>query len=139
VPNLKNSERGIVTHLVSFNTSKAWQGRSFSSLLAFGLVSHMHITRVYVHCPPRPIVRVGYPEAVESLIRRIAQQRLLVGLHNQYLSQLVRGVSASSASNRTRWTVYSRRDGKTCSWGPTANVKRIRLREMCTSERGLEG
>lgn len=27
MPNLKNSERGIVTHLVSFNTSKAWQGR----------------------------------------------------------------------------------------------------------------
>ena len=42
--------------------------------------------------PPRPIARVGYPEAGESLIGRIAQRRLLVRFHNQYLNQLVRGV-----------------------------------------------
>ena len=42
-----------------------------------------------LQCPRRPIASVGYPEAGESLIRQIAQQRLLVGLH---LNQLVRGV-----------------------------------------------
>jgi hypothetical protein len=31
---------------------------------------------------------------------------LLVGLHNQYLNQLARGFLESSASNRTRWTLY---------------------------------
>jgi hypothetical protein len=35
-----------------------------------------------VHCLPRPIASVGYPEIGESLIRRIAQRQLLVGLHN---------------------------------------------------------
>ena len=38
------------------------------------------------------LLDVGYPEAGESLIRRIARQRLLVRFHNQYLNQLVRGV-----------------------------------------------
>jgi hypothetical protein len=46
----------------------------------------------YLHSPPRPIASVGYPEAGESLIRRMAQRRLLVGLHIKYLNQLVRGV-----------------------------------------------
>src|SRR5271154_2540361 len=55
----------------------------------------------YLYCQLPVIVSVGYPEAVESLIRRIAQRRLLVGLHNQYLNQLVRGIWESSASNRT--------------------------------------
>jgi hypothetical protein len=35
---------------------------------------------------PRAIASVGYPEASENLIWRIAQRRLLVGLHNKYLS-----------------------------------------------------
>jgi hypothetical protein len=39
--------------------------------------------------PPRQIASVGYAEAGESLIRRIAQRRLLVGLHNKYLNQLL--------------------------------------------------
>ena len=46
----------------------------------------------HVHRPPRPIASIGYPEAGESLIRRIAQRQLLVGLHNKYLNQLLRGV-----------------------------------------------
>ena len=46
----------------------------------------------HVHSPPRPIASVGYPEAGEGLIRRIARRRLLVTFHNQYLNQLVRGV-----------------------------------------------
>jgi hypothetical protein len=41
--------------------------------------------------PPHLIASVAYPEASESLIRRIAR-RLLVGFHNQYVNQLVRGV-----------------------------------------------
>ena len=35
------------------------------------------------------ITSVGYAEAGESLIRRIAQRRLLVGLHDKYLNQLL--------------------------------------------------
>jgi hypothetical protein len=50
----------------------------------------------------RTIARVGYPEAGESPIRRITR-RLLVRFHNQQPNQLVRGVSESLASNRTRW------------------------------------
>ena len=58
---------------------------------------------MYAHIPPRPIASVGYPEASESQIRRIAQQRLLDRFHNQYLNQLVCGVEESSPSNRTPW------------------------------------
>ena len=45
-----------------------------------------------LHRPTRPIASVAYPEAAESLIRRITQQRWLARSHNQYLNQLVYGV-----------------------------------------------
>ena len=62
---------------------------------------------LYLHRPPRPIARVGYPEAGESLIGRMAQRRLLVRFHNQYLNQLVRGVQESLASKSGEVDVYS--------------------------------
>jgi hypothetical protein len=49
-------------------------------------------TQSDIHRPTRPIASVGYPEAGESLIRRIAQRRLLASFHNQCLNQLVHGV-----------------------------------------------
>ena|SRR5947209_19040233 len=65
------------------------------------------LRRAIVHSPPRPIAGVGYPEASESQIRRIAQWRSLVRFHNQYPNQLVSGVWENSASNRTPWGLPS--------------------------------
>ena len=58
-------------------------------------------TPQHVHGPLSPLLVLSYPEAGENLIQRISQRRLLVRFDNQYLNQLVGGVSESSASNRT--------------------------------------
>jgi hypothetical protein len=53
---------------------------------------HQESGVLYLQRPPRPIASVGYSGAGESLIRSIAQRRLLVGLENKYVNRLVRGV-----------------------------------------------
>jgi hypothetical protein len=49
-------------------------GADFYSLLASGSVGPLGY---FDNTPHRPVASVGYPEAGESLIRRIAQRRLL--------------------------------------------------------------
>jgi hypothetical protein len=55
-------------------------------------VNFISAAEAQIHRPTCPIASVGYPEAGESLIRRIAQRRLLASFHNQCLSQLVHRV-----------------------------------------------
>ena len=59
--------------------------------LVHGVCQAGSCNRQCAQSPPRPIASVGYPEAGENLIRRIAGRRLLISFHNQYLHQLVRG------------------------------------------------